>query len=123
MPLSWTRRSFIALLILLAAATPALAQNVVRVSIGAEAGTLDPQRWQTVNEGEVIRDLFEGLVAARPGGALAPGPPESWSPSPEGTVWPFTLRPDLHWSNGDPLTAEDFVYSLRRQVDPMVAAD
>jgi oligopeptide transport system substrate-binding protein len=123
MPLSWTRRSFIALLTLLLATAPALAESALRISIGAEAGTLDPQRWQTVNEGEVIRDLYEGLVASRPGGVISPGQAESWTVSPDGLVWTFTLRPDLHWSNGDPLTAEDFLYSFRRQVDPAVAAD
>ena len=123
MPLTWTRRSFIALAALLLATAPALAEGVLRMSIGAEAGTLDPQRWQTVNEGEVIRDLFEGLVSIRPGGVISPGQAESWTVSPDGKIWTFTLRPDLHWSNGDPLTAEDFVYSLRRQIDPTVAAD
>jgi len=123
MPLSWTSRSFIALLALLLGGAPALAESVLRYSVGAEAGTLDPQRWTTVNEGEIIRDLYEGLVAVRPGGVLAPGQAESWTASPDGKVWTFTLRPDLQWSNGDPLTAEDFVYSFRRQVDPAVAAD
>ena len=119
-----TRTSILALLALaLSAGSAAADETVLREGNGAECGTLDPQRWQTVPEGDVIRDLYEGLIVTRPGGVLAPGQAESWTTSPDGKIWTFTLRPNLHWSNGDPLTAEDFVYSLRRQVDPAVAAD
>jgi oligopeptide transport system substrate-binding protein len=119
---AWTRIGFAALAFL-CAVRPASAETVLREGNGAECGTLDPQRWNAVPENIVIRDLYEGLVTTRPGGVIAPGQAESWTTSPDGLVWTFTLRPDLRWSNGDPLTAEDFVYSFRRQVDPAVAAD
>jgi oligopeptide transport system substrate-binding protein len=101
----------------------AAAETVIRMGNGAECGTLDPQRFNTVPENNVIQSLYEGLTIVAPGGAIAPGQAEKWSVSPDGLTWTFTLRPELHWSNGDPLTAEDFVYSLRRLVDPATAAD
>jgi oligopeptide transport system substrate-binding protein len=123
MAVDWSRKSILALLALALSAGSAAAETVLRAGNGAECGTLDPQRWQTVPEGVVIRDLYEGLVVARPGGVLTAGQAESWTTSPDGKIWTFTLRPNLHWSNGDPLTSDDFLYSLRRQVDPAVAAD
>ena len=119
-------RSRIGLMVVIALACtgrPAAAETVLRAGNAAECGTLDPQRWNTVPENVVIRDLYEGLVTALPGGVLAPGQAESWTVSPDGLVWTFTLRPDLRWSNGDTLTSEDFVYTFRRQVNPAVAAD
>ena len=119
----WTRRSFIAFLAVLLSAGSAGAEAVLRRGNGAESGTLDPQRFQTIPEQNIIRDLFEGLTTLGPGGVVAPGQAESWTVSPDGLVWTFKLRPNLRWSNGDPLTAEDFVYSLHRQIDPEIAAD
>jgi oligopeptide transport system substrate-binding protein len=51
-------------------------------------------------------------------GEIAPGVAESWTTSEDGLVWRFTLRRDARWSNGEPVTASDFVFSLRRMVDP-----
>jgi|HubBroStandDraft_1064217.scaffolds.fasta_scaffold00299_13 oligopeptide transport system substrate-binding protein len=123
MIVDWTRRLFPALLALALATGPAAAESVLRIGNGAEPGTLDPQRFQAVPENIVLQNLYEGLTTLAPGGVIAPGQAESWTVSPDGLVWTFTLRPDLHWSNGDPLTSQDFVYTLRRQVDPAVAAD
>ncbi|MGB8843727.1 MAG: peptide ABC transporter substrate-binding protein [Aliidongia sp.] len=119
----WTGFGVAMFLALVFAVGPTAAETVLRRGNAAESGTLDPQRWQTVAENNVVRDLYEGLTVPRPGGVISPGQAESWTVSPDGKIWTFMLRPDLHWSNGDPLTAEDFVYSLRRQVDPAVAAD
>ena len=66
----------------------------------------------------VHRDLYEGLdqrVAERRSG---PGRRESWSVSEDGKTYMFTLRRNARWSNGDAVTANDFVFSLRRGVDP-----
>ena len=97
MAVDWTRKSILALLALALSAGSAAAETVLRTGNGAECGTLDPQRWQTVPEGVVIRDLYEGLVVDRPGGVIAPGQAESWTTSPDGKIWTFTLRPNLHW--------------------------
>ena len=52
-----------------------------------------------------------------------PGAAESWTVSPDGKVYTFKLRAGATWSNGDPVTADDFVYSFRRLVDPATAAE
>jgi oligopeptide transport system substrate-binding protein len=103
-------------------ASSARAETVLREGNATECGTLDPEKYVQTNEDRVISDLYEGLTTALPGGVIGPGQAESWTMSEDGKVWTFRLRPDLKWSNGDPLTAEDFVYSLRRQVDPATAS-
>jgi oligopeptide transport system substrate-binding protein len=96
----------------------AAADAVLRRAIAAEPGTLDPQSGESVYQLRIDADLFEGLTAIAPGGAVVPGQAESWAVSPDGLVWRFELRPGLAWSNGDALTAQAFVYSFRRLVDP-----
>ncbi|MEJ2513878.1 MAG: peptide ABC transporter substrate-binding protein [Gammaproteobacteria bacterium] len=91
---------------------------VLRRGNPGEPGTLDPQRAEEETSREIIRDLFEGLVTEAPDGSLVPGAAESWSVSDDGLTWTFTLRGSGRWSNGDPLTAADFVAGLRRAVDP-----
>jgi oligopeptide transport system substrate-binding protein len=66
----------------------------------------------------VHRDIYEGLVNEAPNGDLIPGAASSWTQSEDGKTYVFNLRPEARWSNGDPLTAHDFVFSLRRGVDP-----
>src|SRR5262249_55656822 len=63
-------------------------------------------------------DLYEGLVVFGADGVLAGGSARSWDVSSDGKTYTFHLRPGLRWSNGDPLGAEDFVYSFLRLVDP-----
>src|SRR5690606_3875207 len=64
------------------------------------------------------RALFEGLVAEAPNGDLIPGAAESWEISEDGKVYTFRLRENARWSNGDPVKASDFVFGMRRSVDP-----
>jgi oligopeptide transport system substrate-binding protein len=85
---------------------------------GAEPQTLDPHRATGVPEGNILRDLFEPLVMEQPNGELIPGAAESWSISADGLVYTFSMRPEGRWSNGDQVTAHDFVYSLRRALNP-----
>lgn len=101
------------------ATTPAV---TLRRSSGPEQDTLDPQRAEDESSRDIIRDLFEGLVGETPDGELVPGAAESWEVSPDGLSWTFTLRPDGRWSNGDPVTAADFVTGLRRALDPATAS-
>ncbi|MEM7173044.1 MAG: peptide ABC transporter substrate-binding protein [Pseudomonadota bacterium] len=88
----------------------------------ADPETLDQHKTSTVYEGHVLRDLYEGLVIYDAKAQVVPGVAESWSVSDDGTVYSFKLRPDAKWSNGDPVTAGDFVYSLRRIMDPETGA-
>ena len=85
---------------------------------GSEPQTLDPHRAEGVPSANILRDLFEGLTSETPDGAVIPGVAKSWQVSDDGTVYTFQLRTDSRWSNGDPVTAFDFEYSLRRSVDP-----
>ena len=84
--------------------------------------TLDPQLVEDVSGSEVIRDLFEGLTNQDAKGNLVPGVAESWEASEGNTVYTFKLRANAKWSNGDPVTAGDFVYAWRRAVDPATAS-
>ena len=84
--------------------------------------TLDPQLNQDVSGFHVIRDLFEGLLSQDGDGNLVPGVATSYAASDNNTTYTFTLRPDATWSNGDPVTAHDFVYGWRRAVDPATAS-
>ena len=95
---------------------------VLRKGNGGEPESLDPHRAQSVGSSNVLRDMYEGLVAEAPDGALIPGAAEGWEISEDGRVYIFDLRPAARWSNGDPVTADDFVFSLRRAVDPQTAS-
>jgi oligopeptide transport system substrate-binding protein len=92
--------------------------QVLRLGNGAEVPTLDPQKNQAVNGADVLRDLFEGLVGEKPNGDLEPSGAESWTTSPDGKTYTFALRRDARWSDGSPVTAQDYVYGFRRAADP-----
>ena len=84
--------------------------------------TLDPQLNQDVSGFHVIRDLFEGLLSQDAEGKLVPGVATGYTASDGNTTYTFALREDAKWSNGDPVTAHDFVYGWRRAVDPATAS-
>jgi oligopeptide transport system substrate-binding protein len=92
--------------------------QVLHKGNGAEPQTLDPHRAEGVPSSNILRDLFEGLIAEAPDGQLIPGAAERWSISEDGKTYTFQLRATARWSNGDPVTAQDFVYGFRRSVDP-----
>jgi oligopeptide transport system substrate-binding protein len=89
---------------------------------GPDPDSLDPHRARSTESMQVLRDLFEGLTRLDHAAAPIPGAAQSWSMSDDGRVYTFKLRPNLRWSNGDPLLAEDFVAGLRRLVDPATAS-
>ncbi|MGC0805741.1 peptide ABC transporter substrate-binding protein [Pantoea agglomerans] len=91
-------------------------QQIVR-HIKDEPASLDPLKAVGLPEIQVIRDLFEGLTNQDAQGKIVPGVAQSWSSS-DNKTWIFTLRNNARWSNGDPVTAQDFVYSWQRLVDP-----
>ena len=108
----------LALLVAGLASAPASAEKVLRIANQGEPETLDPQKTSTTVESNVLRNLFEGLVVQDPKGNVAPGVAEKWTASEDGVTYTFKLRADAKWSNGDPMTAGDFVFSLRRIQDP-----
>ncbi|MGP2482941.1 peptide ABC transporter substrate-binding protein [Pantoea eucalypti] len=91
-------------------------QQIVR-HIKDEPASLDPLKAVGLPEIQVIRDLFEGLTNQDAQGKIVPGVAQSWSSS-DNKTWVFALRNNARWSNGEPVTAQDFVYSWQRLVDP-----
>jgi len=94
------------------------AEQVLRRGNGSEVQTLDPHKAEGVPASNILRDLYEGLTIEKPDGTVIPGAAESWEISNDGTVYTFKMRKAARWSNGDPVTAGDFVFGLRRSVDP-----
>lgn len=103
--------------------TELAATQILRKGNGTEPESMDPHRAEGVTAANTLRDLFEGLVTEAADGSLIPGAAESWTVSEDGRIYTFTLRADGRWSNGDPLTAEDFVFSLRRSADPATLSE
>jgi oligopeptide transport system substrate-binding protein len=88
-----------------------------------EIQSLDPHRIpDAIPENNVIVNLLEGLCILDRHGETAPGVASRWEQSDGGKTWTFYLRPEARWSNGDPVTAADFVYSWRRLADPKTAS-
>ncbi len=99
-------------------------EQVLHRGIGYEVSELDPHLVVGLAEGEVLRALAEGLVAEDPVDLHpVPGVAERWEVSPDGLVYTFHLRANAKWSNGEPITAGDFVASYRRILTPSLAAD
>lgn len=90
--------------------------------VGPEPESLDPHHTRTTQAHRVQRDLFEGLVGYSADGVLIPAAAERWEVSDDGKRYTFWIRDTARWSNGDPVTADDFVYSFRRLVNPETAA-
>lgn len=95
-------------------------QEMVRNN-GSEPETLDPAMAESVPANNITRDLFEGLTATDGTGSIVPGVAQSWQQI-DAKTWKFTLRKNALWSNGDKITSNDFVYSMRRFVDPKTAS-
>ncbi|WPP04959.1 peptide ABC transporter substrate-binding protein [Methylocella tundrae] len=110
----------VALLLCLGGASHA--EMVWRRGALGDPGSLDPHKATTLIENNVLEDLFEGLVSRDAHGALVPGVAESWSVSQDGVVYVFRLRPDAKWSNGEAVTADDFVFAFRRLMAPRTGA-
>ena len=120
------KKALLLLLITLAACSdngqPPSGQSMLHRGNGEEPESLDVHKSRSTEAGNVERDLGEGLTGYTPDGQLQPAAAESWTISDDGTEYKFILRPDGKWSNGEPVTAEDFLYSYRRLVDPETAA-
>lgn len=93
------------------------AEQTLTRNNGSEPETLDPSLIESVGAANLTRDLFEGLTSIDAQGKIVPGVAEKWR-QVDPLTWTFQLRPQAKWQNGDPVTAQDFVYSFRRLVDP-----
>lgn len=101
---------------------PTADPSVLHRGLSSDPESLDPHKARSVQAADILRDMGEGLLAYSASGELMPGVAESWQIAQDGKTYTFTLRDDARWSNGDPVTAEQFVFSLRRLVDPATAA-
>lgn len=99
-------------------------EGVLLFDNGAEPRDLDPHVVTGLPEHRIIKALIEGLVVEHPtdSNQVVPGVAERWESNELADVWTFYLRPDARWSNGDPVTAHDFVYAYSRILNPALAA-
>lgn len=103
--------------------TSSMSANIVKpvqsivINNGSEVASLDPHKVEGVPESNVILNLLEGLVYTDVDGKVTPGVAKNWV-NDNYITWIFTLRDDAKWSDGTPVTAEDFVYSWQRLADP-----
>jgi len=87
-----------------------------------EFTTADPQMVEDVSGSYFVRDLFEGLMNQDADGNLIPGVATGYTTNEAKDVYTFTLRDNAMWSDGNPVTAHDFVYAWRRLADPATAS-
>ncbi len=98
-------------------------KGILYLGNGQEPQDLDPHTVTGVSEQRIISALLEGLVTENPKTLNPePGVAKSWNVSDNGLVYTFDLRKNAEWSNGDPITAEDFVYSFKRVLTPALGA-
>lgn len=107
-----------------AKALGAIEDQILFVGNGAEPEGLDPHIITGIPEHHIITAIYEGLVAMD-AGELTPVPAvaESWEVSEDRLVYTFHLREDAKWSNGDPLTSQDFLYAWQRILTPELASE
>ncbi|GMA65818.1 hypothetical protein GCM10025859_63310 [Alicyclobacillus fastidiosus] len=106
------------------ASTPSSASNAkqqVTMDILTEPPTLDPSKANDTTSGWVMDQILEGLTYLGPKDQIEPGIAKSWYTSDGGKVFTFHLR-DAKWTNGDPVTAQDFVYSILHTLNPSTGA-
>ncbi|MCH2161191.1 MAG: peptide ABC transporter substrate-binding protein [Phycisphaerales bacterium] len=89
---------------------------------GTDLFTVDPQKMSYLHDLRMARAIYEPLIALSAEGDLVPAAAESWEVSDDGLSYTFHLRPNLRFSNGDPVTARDFFYAWRRAILPDTAA-
>lgn len=101
-----------------------LQTQVLHYGNGSEPQTLDPHLATGIPESHILPQLYEGLMNYDPKTALPiPGVAESHTISPNGLVYTFKIRSDAKWSNGTPVTANDFVYGWKRILSPKLASE
>src|SRR5215217_8802035 len=128
-PRCWSRLATLAVvftLVMPTLATSTMAQddgNVLRVHHLSYPDVVDPQKSSTTPEIDILQLVYEGLTRLDTNQETVPGAAESWEYSDDGTQITFHLRPDLTYSDGSPLTAENFRYAVERTCDPETAGE
>ena len=96
--------------------------KVLTIEMGPDVESIDPALNTTNDGANYITYLFDNLLRVDKDGKIAPSMAEKYEVSDDGLTWTFHLRDGLKWSDGSDFTANDFVYSWQRMVDPEVAA-
>lgn len=96
--------------------------QTLHYNLAVEPQYLDPAKSVGVAEFRVEYACFEGLAVFGDNDVPAPGAAEKWLISPDGKTYTFTIRKNARWSNGDPVTANDFEYAWKRLLDPDTAS-
>ncbi|WP_339324100.1 peptide ABC transporter substrate-binding protein [Paenibacillus sp. FSL W8-0194] len=92
--------------------------QILHMNLSAEPPTFDPAQAQDSQAHTVLNMMYEGLVRLDENSKPVPGVAEKWDISSDGLKYVFHLRKDAKWSNGDPVTAKDFVFAWQRVLDP-----
>lgn len=98
-------------------------EKILRTNNSSEPGSLDPALAQGTHESWVLDHTFEGLMKINPDLEIIPGMAKEYKVSEDNLTYTFTLRDDIKWSNGDPVTAGDFEFAWKRALNPDTAAD
>jgi ABC-type oligopeptide transport system substrate-binding subunit len=99
------------------------AEQVITVNWGAEPPSLDPGLATDTTSSNILLNIMDPLVKLDENLEAVPNAAESWDVSQDGTKVTLHLRDDLKWTNGDPVTASDYVYSWKRTISPELGAD
>lgn len=109
-------------LLIPASASAASSKKALNWSIPSELSTIDPSKVTDTYGGDMVSNTLEGLYRLGKNSKIESGMAKKTTVSDDGLTYTFTLRSNNKWSNGDPVTAQDFVYSWQRTVDPKTAS-
>lgn len=105
------------------AKTPTATSKILRTNNTTEPGSLDPALAQGTHESWILNHIFTGLMTNAEDGTIVNGMAESYTLSDDDLTYTFKIKPGMKWSNGDPVTANDFEYSWKRALAPETAAE
>lgn len=98
-------------------------EQVLKLNNTEEPGSLHPQKAQGTHDSWIIEHVFEGLTKKAVDGTVVPGMAKKWEVSTDGLNYTFHLRDNIKWSNGDPVTAQDFEFAWKFGLNPNTASD
>ena len=98
-------------------------RKVLHLNNNEEPGALHPGMAQGTHDSWILEHAFEGLTKKTPEGEIVEGMAEKWDISDDGLTWTFHLKDGMKWSNGDPVTADDFEYAWKYVLNPETASE
>ncbi len=106
----------------LALASSVASAATINIHNGGDPTSLDPHKLSGDWENRIAGDIFEGLLTENVKAEAIAGQASEWTVSDDGLVYTFTLRDGIQWSDGKPVTADDFVFAFQRLMNPETAA-